>query len=48
MLCPFDDTSFAKTVKHFTVNMITDANLLHNAPQSKAKEKSYEEKRSAR
>jgi hypothetical protein len=48
MLCPFDATSFAETVKQFTVNLITDASLLHNAPQSKAKEKSYEETRSAR
>jgi hypothetical protein len=37
-----------KTVKHFTVNHITESKLLRNTPQAQAKEKSHEEARSTR
>jgi hypothetical protein len=45
---PVNAPSFAKTVKYFTVNHVTESTLLRNTPQAYAKEKSHEEARSAR
>jgi hypothetical protein len=47
-MCTKSLPHFVKTVKDFTVKLITDSHLFHNAPQAQAKEKSHEEARSTR